>query len=286
MDAMSGYEEFGVFVSLGDDRLCGVVCAPVGEMHDLGVVLLTGGNYTRSHRNRMWVRAARELASHGVPSIRFDYHGVGDSTGTATLQLEAPFDADAVAAGDFLRRATGVEQLAVVATCFGGRTAMAAAARDPHVVSATIFPVPLMIPDGSRRPGIRSFGRRSLRRWRWGRWLLKKPVVRHLRGQRDRHGSPKALTVSPRFKQDLGLFLRRGQVRFVYGELTDYLPGLRRCLDEVRPRFPEGAWTVDVQIIPGTDLHRFQTLKDQDLVVEATVASVARSVAETTEASA
>src|SRR5688500_18185877 len=115
------WREFPVFLPMGEERLCAVITAPAdgAPAHDLGAVLLTGGNYTRTHRNRMWVRTARALAEKGFASIRVDYHGVGDSTGTAHFDMEIPFDKDALAAAAFLKRATGVQKLAVVATCFG-----------------------------------------------------------------------------------------------------------------------------------------------------------------------
>src|ERR1041385_8933292 len=129
MDAVMSYEEYPVFVPMGSEHLCAVVCVPAAGLEDVGVILLTGGNCTRIHRNRMWVRAARRLAASGFPSVRLDYRGVGDSTGVARFDMETPFDADAIAAGEFLRRATGVSRLMTVATCFGGRSAIAAAAR-------------------------------------------------------------------------------------------------------------------------------------------------------------
>lgn len=265
-----------MFIPMGEERLCGVVCAPGEGGRDLGVVLLTGGNYTRSHRNRMWVRTARALAERGFPSIRLDYHGVGDSTGKISFDLEIPFDQDALAAASFLQRAAGVPRLAMVATCFGGRTALAAAARHPDVIAATVFPVPLMIPRSRGPVPLRTRVGRSLREWGWARRVLRRPRVRRWRAHTAAARRERAdEIVSPRFKRDLVSFLERGEVRFVYGEHTRSLRDLRRCLAEVEPHLPaELRGRIHVEVIPGTDLDRYQSLEDQEIVVSRSVASV------------
>jgi pimeloyl-ACP methyl ester carboxylesterase len=274
VDHVVSYEEFPVYLPMGEERLCGVVCVPGGIGCDLGVVLLTGGNYTRTHRNRMWVRTARLLAERGFPSIRVDYHGVGDSTGTAHFDLEIPFDRDAVSAADFLQAATGVRQLALVATCFGGRSAMAAAAQHSSVVSVTIFPLPLTVPrDRLRRP-LRSRIKLWLRRRSWGPQVLRLRAVRRLRSTVSTQRA-RAVIVSPRFKRDLEAFLQRGTVRFVFGELTASLPEVHGLVEEILPRLiPQHRERLKVEVVPGTDLHQFQTLGDQDVTVDRAVASV------------
>lgn len=274
------YEEYPVFAPMGEERLCAVVCAPVkAEIRDLGVVLLTGGNYTRSHRNRMWVRAGRELARRGFASIRVDYHGVGDSSGVARFDLEAPFDDDAVAAADFLQRAAGVSRVALVATCFGGRSAMAAAARHPDIVAATIFPVPLMVPRKPEQPSMLSRAKRRLQKKTWARRMLRRPTARRIKGNVAAR-RVRTEQVSPNFKRDLAGFVQRGRVHFVYGELAETLPELRQALAEVEPHLTaEQRQRIELEVVAGTELHRFQSLADQDIVVSRAVASVERAYA-------
>jgi pimeloyl-ACP methyl ester carboxylesterase len=265
------FEEFPVFVPAGEERLGAVVCAPAGEGRDLGVLLLTGGNYTRTHRNGMWTRAARALAERGFPSIRLDYHGVGDSTGTARLDLEDPFDADALFAAAFLRRAADVPNIAVVATCFGGRTGIAAAAADPSIVAATVFPVPILSRAGSLRP--RTQLKRRLAGGPLG-GLLRRPAVRRMR-QRAVRRHRAALAISPRFRRDLITFLERGEVWFVYGDRTSSLPEFRRLLDEIEPRISaDQRRRLHLEILEGMEVAGFLTLRDQDLAVEKAVSTV------------
>jgi pimeloyl-ACP methyl ester carboxylesterase len=279
VDVQLNYEEFPVFIPFGDDHLCAIVCTPkAADATDVGAVLLTGGNYTRTHRNRMWVRAARALAENGVPSIRLDYHGIGDSTGTAHFELEVPFDADAVCAAEFLQRATGIEHLALVATCFGGRGAMAAAAQLPHAVSATVFPVPLVVPKQTKSLRYRARLKTRLRQFKLTSALLDRPSVSRTRTKIAARRDDSADEVSPRFKRDLVSFSQRGSVRFVFGEHSPDLPGLRRCLAEIDPRLTaDQKARITLDLIAGTDLQRFQSLSDQEIVVQKTVESVAET---------
>jgi pimeloyl-ACP methyl ester carboxylesterase len=269
------HEEFPVFMPIGEDRLCAVVCVPQDIGSDRGVVLLTGSNYTRTHRNRMWVRTARALADAGVPSIRFDYHGVGDSTGRATFDMEAPFDDDAVAAADFLVRATQVSEVTFLATCFGGRTAMAAAARHPMATAATLFPVPLMARRKVDVSGLRTRIKRSIRGREWGKRLFTIPAFRRMRNSSAVARTKPAQVVSPKFKKDFVDFLSRGDVRFIYGDRSDSLPDLRRLLAEVEPGLNQGQRRrLHVELLTDCAPEGFRTLEDQDVAVKHAVASV------------
>jgi alpha/beta superfamily hydrolase len=275
-----GHEEFPVFVPAGDERLAAVLCAPAGDLEDLGVVLFTGGNYTRTHRNRMWVRAARELAGRGVPSLRFDYRGVGDSTGSLVLELESPLVDDANGAADLLRRATGVTRLAFVATCFGGRTAMAAAAHREDVTSITAFPLPVLIPaDAPTSAPLRRRVRQRIKQSELGARMLRTPKVKRLRTEVASRRTAPGLVVSPRFRRDTGLAASTAEVRFVMGETTKELPEVRRLVEELRGHVgPEEIARIRVEVVPGTDIHRFQTFADQDVVVAHTVEAAMRAL--------
>jgi len=274
------FEEYPVFVPAGGERLAAVVCAPTGDVEDLGVVLLTGSNYTRAHRNRMWVRAARQLAERGICSIRFDYHGVGDSTGRVVMELEVPFDDDANGVADLLKAAAGVSRLAFVATCFGGRTAMAAAAGREDVVSVTVFPLPVLVPAAApTRAPLRRRIRQRLKGSELGARLLRNPRVKRARTQVAQRRSEPALVVSPPFLRDTAATARRSEVRFVMGETTKELPQAERLIEELRRQLtPEEHARIHLEVVPGTDIHRFQTFEDQDVVVSRTVEAGVRAL--------
>ena len=132
-----------IFPSSGYD-LFGMLTLPEAEWHQerVGVILLAGGIIPRSHRNRMWVKAARRLAALGFYVLRFDYRGVGDSSGSLfEMRLDRPFTEDVVAAATFLRKVANVDRLILAGTCFGALTVLsaveAAAPIDGLILAAT-----------------------------------------------------------------------------------------------------------------------------------------------------
>ena len=46
-----------------------------------GVLIVVGGPQYRVGSHRQFALLARHLAEHGVPTLRFDYRGMGDSDG-------------------------------------------------------------------------------------------------------------------------------------------------------------------------------------------------------------
>lgn len=65
----------------GDETLFGVTSMPAHHAGDLGLVIVVGGPQYRAGSHRQFVLLARHLASHGIPALRFDVRGMGDSTG-------------------------------------------------------------------------------------------------------------------------------------------------------------------------------------------------------------
>lgn len=146
----AGYET-PIWVSNGRDDLLALMTRS-DNPSDVGVVLFTGGGWMPStHRNRMYVDLARQLAAMGCTVIRFDYSGVGDSTGnTRVFDAMAPHVDDALAMVKELR-ANGVDRVVLVGTCYGGRTALAAAESIEGLVGMVLSAVPVKDYGGSDR---------------------------------------------------------------------------------------------------------------------------------------
>jgi exosortase A-associated hydrolase 1 len=64
----------------GDDTLVGILALPVAPA-PTGVVIIVGGPQYRAGSHRQFVRLARALANTGIAVLRFDYRGMGDSSG-------------------------------------------------------------------------------------------------------------------------------------------------------------------------------------------------------------
>jgi alpha/beta superfamily hydrolase len=111
--------------------------APDAPRAPHAVVLFTR---PRSHRDRMWVEAARRLANQGFAAFRFDYHGTGDSEGvTAFLNPNTPYRDDADAVLNMLRTRFGHERFLVVGSCFDARTALSTFVSNGAAVDGMVF---------------------------------------------------------------------------------------------------------------------------------------------------
>jgi len=74
-----------VFLQGPDGPMFGVLSEPVGERSELTAVLLNAGPQRRIGPNRMWVEIARRWAARGVPALRLDCAGIGDSDGDPSV---------------------------------------------------------------------------------------------------------------------------------------------------------------------------------------------------------
>lgn len=137
-------DEHFVYIPVGADHVFAVLTDPVGNPSGLDVLLLSGGMYTLStNRNRMFVDLARDLAGSGHRVLRFDYRGVGESTGViGPYALSDPNPADVLGAIECLA-AAGRNDVAVVGCCYGARAAMHTLAEDPRVRSMVLMAPPL-----------------------------------------------------------------------------------------------------------------------------------------------
>lgn len=95
----------------GGERLVGVLSGPKAPAR-VGVVIIVGGPQYRAGSHRQFVLLARRLAAEGIAALRFDYRGMGDSTGlTRSFDDVGP---DIGAAIDALQTACPVIELVVL----------------------------------------------------------------------------------------------------------------------------------------------------------------------------
>lgn len=68
------------------EPLVGILAEPEphdGTPADVGVLIIVGGPQYRAGSHRQFTLLARHLATHGFPTLRFDYRSMGDSGGAA-----------------------------------------------------------------------------------------------------------------------------------------------------------------------------------------------------------
>ncbi len=83
----------------GNDTLVGVLSEPASaHAGEVGVVIIVGGPQYRAGSHRMFVQLARGLAARGMPALRFDVRGMGDSSGEPRGFEQQSEDTDAALA--------------------------------------------------------------------------------------------------------------------------------------------------------------------------------------------
>ena len=155
-----------------EQSLRGIVTTPTAAPADalsVFIVLLNAGVIHRVGPNRLSVKLARELAAVGLPALRFDLSGLGDSAPRrSTTSIDDGIALDIGEAFEFLSRAYGAERFVMVGLCSGGREAFRAAYRESRVAGAVLIDpyayatVPFFV---------RRYGPRLIRGKSWGNVL-------------------------------------------------------------------------------------------------------------------
>jgi hypothetical protein len=125
--------------------LVGTLCVPEPDDSGnrpatAGIILFNAGIVHRIGPHRINVRLARALAKSGIPSIRFDLGGLGDS---ARAGGDAGFEAQAVedirAAMTTLGEATGLQRFGLFGFCSGAFHSYHTAHADERVAGLLLF---------------------------------------------------------------------------------------------------------------------------------------------------
>jgi pimeloyl-ACP methyl ester carboxylesterase len=290
-------QEEPIFFGSEDSALFGVLTRPTVEPRGLTVIILSGGGTPiGTNVNRLSVRLCRRLAAKGYHSLRFDYHGTGESFGaTERFHLARPFMSDLRSAIEWLR-ASSLARITLIGSCFGARTVLSTAATmdEPIAGVALVCPPVRDFEMGARvatrlaaELTWRDFAHRAVK----SRTLsnLKRPEFRrsYARIAKERvhnllrrvAGSPDTARyeVSPNFLGPLRtLGSRAVELLLIYGQEDEFLAGFERAqagpLGQVmklhRP-------TIGLERLPG-QVHGFTTLQAQDLVLDSLSSWVTR----------
>ena len=291
----SAADETPLYFDAGGTSLFGILTRPSGSGRDLGVLVLGGGGYMFSaQRNRLPVRMCRRFAAEGLPALRFDYAGTGDSGGSppAMYRLTEPFAEQCEAAGRALERA-GVDRYVLVGNCFGARSALAVAPRLDGVEGVVLIVPPVgnmeqgqgtMVSRLGSGLSLRSFAWQGLRQL-WRGMVVQRRFRKHFRraivGARLAARAAVA-RVRKRFRRDSQwqwlsqqfvaaldhLVRRRVPILVVYGETDAHLGHFRRAaasgpLAEVLARAGD---LFEVKTLSG-EIEGFATLEAQEAVL-------------------
>ena len=145
---------------------CGA--ALVGLIHNIeaparrGVLVVVGGPQYRAGSHRQFVLLARALAECGVPVMRFDYRGIGDSD-EPFLGFEA-LDRDIAGAIDaFFAQCPSLREIALWGLCDAASAILFYAHKDPRVAGVVLLNPWARTQVGEARAYLRHYyGRRVL----------------------------------------------------------------------------------------------------------------------------
>jgi pimeloyl-ACP methyl ester carboxylesterase len=162
-----------------DGPLFGVLTEPLGERRELTAVLLNAGPQRRTGPNRMWVEIARRWAAQGVPSLRLDCAGIGDSDGDSAVlarvaEFYRPAYAEQARAALAALAARGLPpRFLMVGLCAGGYWSVQTALADERVAAVAMLNPRTLVFDEWRHARRRTGHLRSqaLRASTWRRLL-------------------------------------------------------------------------------------------------------------------
>ncbi|MBI1395627.1 MAG: hydrolase 1, exosortase A system-associated [Betaproteobacteria bacterium] len=131
------YGEEALVFPVADDELVGILTRPALP-RNVGVVIVVGGPQYRVGSHRQFVLLARDLAEAGYATFRFDYRGMGDSSGEMR-SFEDVHD-DIRAAIDALGRAVpDVERVVIWGLCDAASAALMYAPGDTRVAGLALL---------------------------------------------------------------------------------------------------------------------------------------------------
>jgi pimeloyl-ACP methyl ester carboxylesterase len=255
--------EFGVFVPFAGERVAAVLTVP--DDGPRGLMVFSPGPFApRSHRFQVWALAAQRLAEHGIASIRWDYPGLHDSTGSITeIGEDAPV-AEAMAVARFAMAATGVDRMVAAGNCYGAHASLALTADLPECVGAFCI-----LPECAQAGPLKSLLRRAGGR-KVGAFIRSRPMLARMARPIRRFdvGTRRPVATS------LEASLTRASVIFVYDEAhlrtgpTDFTK-----IEQRLPELPESSQArFELRVLAPMGLDKFRSVDVQRDVLTTLVA--------------
>jgi exosortase A-associated hydrolase 1 len=135
-------EERALSFACGGEWLYGVLSLPAQaqapQVARRGVLIVVGGPQVRTGSHRQFTLLARSLARAGIPAMRFDYRGMGDSEG-APRDFEQVQDDLRAAIDCFMAQVPGLTEVTLWGLCDGASAAAMYAPGDPRVAGLALL---------------------------------------------------------------------------------------------------------------------------------------------------
>jgi hypothetical protein len=268
-----------------EGQLVGIVSHPGGgkplSPPATAVIALNAGVLHRVGPHRLHVALARRLAGRGLPALRLDLGGIGDSVATsnaATFRESAVADTRAAMTG--LEGALGARRFVLFGICAGADNALATALVDDRVagvvlVDAAVYPTRRSLVRELRRRLARPGGLPDAARWsaRHARDRLAAEVARiRRRGAAAPPAEGRENPPAEVFGAQLARLADRGiGVLAVYAGMHDER---YNDADQIFEWFPALRGRIDRAYFPDAN-HTFTQLDDQAALIDATLRWIA-----------
>jgi len=131
------FEDKALAFTCAGDRLYGVASVPATPA-PRGVLIVVGGPQYRAGSHRQFVMLARQLAAAGVPAMRFDYRGMGDSEGAPRDFSDIGDDIQA-ALDQFFAVVPGMTEVVLWGLCDGASAPLCQTGLDPRVTGMVLL---------------------------------------------------------------------------------------------------------------------------------------------------
>ncbi len=132
------------------------ILSPAAGAPRRGVLIVVGGPQYRAGSHRQFALLARALAAQGIPAMRFDYRGMGDSSGSA--RDFADVDVDLRAAVDrFMAAVPGLQEVVLWGLCDAASAALFYARTDRRVAGLVLLNPWARTADGLARATLKHY---------------------------------------------------------------------------------------------------------------------------------
>ncbi len=162
--------ESPVVFECGDDRLLGMNHAGDDDA-TIGAVIAIGGPQYRAGSHRQFVLMARSLADAGMPVLRFDYRGMGDSEGEDRTFEHVDEDIEA-AVSCLVASNPNVANVVLIGLCDAASAISMYASQDDRVRGLVLINPWVRTPAGEARSYVKHYYlQRLLQRGFWAKML-------------------------------------------------------------------------------------------------------------------
>lgn len=285
---MVAWTEEGMVFDCAGETLVGVLALP-DEPTVTGMVIIVGGPQYRAGSHRQFVQLARAAAAEGFATLRFDYRGMGDSSGgPATFDQ---VDADIAAAiSALMHRIPAVKKVVLWGLCDGASAALlyARRVRDSRVGGLCILNPWVRTEAGLAKAQVKHYyGRRLLQPSFWAKLArggVALSAIRDAAGRLRLASRRRTQTDEHSYQAQMAL-----GVEAVEGEILLILSGqdltAREFEEHARSNAPWPEMLARPNVtrvdLPEAD-HTFSSFRDSQRVARETLAWLQRSSVEST----